>query len=61
LKLSTGNQLEGIFPSHADYPTGQQVGIAIAADHLVVFPAQGSVSAHEKLPETGVRRYSANI
>ena len=59
LQLPTGNQLEGIFPSHADYPTGQDVGIAIAADHLVVFPAQGSVAAHEKLPEAGVRRYSS--
>ncbi|WP_313086254.1 ABC transporter ATP-binding protein [Pseudomonas sp.] len=59
LQLPTGNQLEGIFPSHADYPTGQAVGIAIAADHLVVFPAQGSVAAHETLPEPGVRRYSS--
>src|SRR5690606_38807699 len=60
LQLPTGNQLEGIFASHADYPMGQAVGIAIAADHLVVFPAQGSVAAHEKLPESGVRRYSGN-
>lgn len=60
LQLPTGNQLEGIFASHADYPMGQEVGIAIAADHLVVFPAQGSVAAHEKLPESGVRRYSGN-
>jgi len=60
LQLPTGNQLEGIFASHADYPMGQEVGISIAADHLVVFPAQGSVAAHEKLPESGVRRYSGN-
>ena len=38
----TGNQLVAIFTSHADYPTGQEVGIAIAADHLVVFPAQAA-------------------
>ncbi|MBC8650242.1 ABC transporter ATP-binding protein [Pseudomonas sp. MTM4] len=61
LQLPTGNQLEGIFPSHADYSTGQEVGIGIAADHLVVFPAQGSIAAHEKLPEAGVRRYSSGI
>lgn len=61
LKLPTGNLLEGIFPSHADYPTGQEVGIGVAADHLVVFPAQGSVAAHEKLPEAGVRRYSSSV
>ena len=33
LQLPTGNQLVAIFTSHADYPTGQEVGIAIAADH----------------------------
>ncbi|MBD3814687.1 MAG: iron ABC transporter ATP-binding protein, partial [Betaproteobacteria bacterium] len=54
-----GNQLEGIFASHTDYLPGQEVGIAIAADHLVVFPAQGSVAAHQTLPEAGVRRYSS--
>ena len=57
LQLPTGNQLEAIFASHADYPTGQDVGIAVAADHLVVFPAQGSVAAQATLSE-GVRRYS---
>ena len=61
LQLPTGNQLEGIFPSHTDYPTGQQIGIAIEADHLVVFPAQGSVAAHETLPKNGVRRYSGGL
>ncbi|MBA1274330.1 ABC transporter ATP-binding protein [Stutzerimonas azotifigens] len=59
LQLPTGNQLEGIFPSHADYRTGEQVGIRVAADHLVVFPALGSVAAHETLPEAGVRRFSS--
>nr|MBF0684417.1 ABC transporter ATP-binding protein [Pseudomonas sp.] len=59
LQLPTGNQLEGIFTSHADYPMGEEVGIAIAADHLVVFATQGSIAAHEKLPKAGVRRYSA--
>lgn len=56
LQLPTGNQLVAIFTSHADYPTGQEVGIAIAADHLVVFPAQGSIAAHETLPLAGVAR-----
>src|SRR3546814_14690821 len=55
LQLPTGNQLVAIFTSHADYPTGQEVGIAIAADHLVVFPAQGSVAAHETLQPTTAR------
>ena len=56
LQLPTGNQLVAIFTSHADYPTGQEVGIAIAADHLVVFPAQGSVAAHETLQPTTAAR-----
>ncbi|QLF94441.1 ABC transporter ATP-binding protein [Pseudomonas sp. ABC1] len=56
LELPTGTQLEGLFPSHADHMLGQEVGIAIAADHLVVFPAQGSIATHENI--NGVRRYS---
>jgi len=50
LQLPTGNQLVTIFASHDDYLTGQEVGIAIAADHLVVFPAQGSIDARQTLP-----------
>lgn len=46
LQLSTGSQLEAIFPSHADYVAGEEVGIRVAAEHLVVFPAAGSVPAH---------------
>src|SRR5690606_35361011 len=42
LQLPTGNQLEGIFTSHADYPMGEEVGIAIAADHLVVFATRAA-------------------
>ena len=39
LQLATGSLLESIFPSHADLEPGSHVGIRIAADHLVVFPA----------------------
>ncbi|WP_439884636.1 ABC transporter ATP-binding protein [Pseudomonas syringae] len=46
LQLPTGSQLEAIFPSHADHLTGEQVGIQVAADHLVLFAAPGSVAAH---------------
>ncbi|HWV10627.1 MAG TPA: ABC transporter ATP-binding protein [Pseudomonas sp.] len=60
LQLPTGSQLESIFPSHADHQPGQQVGIRVAADHLVAFAAPGSVAAHTSLPESGVRRYSSN-
>jgi iron(III) transport system ATP-binding protein len=59
LQLQTGTQLEAIFPSHADHLPGQQVGIRVAADHLVVFPAQGSIAAQVKLNDSGVRRYSS--
>lgn len=57
LQLPTGTQLEAIFPSHADHAPGQEVGIRIAADHLVVFPAQGSVAAQLPVQDSGVRRY----
>ncbi|MFG0380419.1 ABC transporter ATP-binding protein [Pseudomonas sp. zbq_18] len=60
LQLPTGSQLEALFPSHADHLPGQQVGIRIAADHLVVFPAPGSVAAQVNLGDSGVRRYSSN-
>ncbi len=59
LQLSTGTQLEAIFTSHTDYPLGSFIGIRISADHLVVFPVQGSIAAHETLREKGVRRFSA--
>src|SRR3989338_2849137 len=39
LQLATGSLLESILPSHVDLETGQNLGIRIAADHLVVFPA----------------------
>ncbi len=50
LQLPTGSQLESIFPSHADLQPGQEIGIRIAADHLVIFPAAGSIAA--QLPLT---------
>ncbi|MBU1330067.1 MAG: ABC transporter ATP-binding protein [Gammaproteobacteria bacterium] len=59
LQLATGSQLEAIFPSHADHQPGQNVGIRVAADHLVVFAAPGSIAAQVNLGESGVRRYSS--
>lgn len=50
LQLSTGSTLETIFPSHDDHPLGEVLGIRIAADHLVVFAAQGSVNVSARLP-----------
>lgn len=43
LQLPTGSQLEAVFPSHLDYASGAEVGIQVAADHLVLFAAAGSV------------------
>ncbi len=60
LQLSTGSQLESIFPSHADHMPGEEVGIRVAADHLVVFPAPGSIAAQVSLGDSGVRRYSSD-
>ncbi len=50
LQLPTGSVLEAIFPSHADHQIGEQLGIFVAAEHLVVFAAQGSVNLHAQLP-----------
>lgn len=50
LQLPTGSILEAIFPSHDDHAPGEAVGIRVAADHLVVFTAQGSVNVHAQLP-----------
>jgi len=50
LQLPTGSVLETILPSHDDHPVGEQLGIRTAADHLVVFSAQGSVNVHAQLP-----------
>ncbi len=38
LELASGNRLLSLFPSHADFAIGDEVGIRVAADHLVVFP-----------------------
>jgi iron(III) transport system ATP-binding protein len=39
LQLTSGSLLESILPSHVDLALGQNLGIRIAADHLVVFQA----------------------
>lgn len=51
LQLPTGTQLEALFTSHEDHQVGAEVGIRVAADHLVAFPAQGSVAAQQSLDE----------
>jgi iron(III) transport system ATP-binding protein len=58
LQLPTGAQLESIFPSHADHQVGALVGIRVAAEHLVLFQASGSVAAQMPRSDSGVRRYS---
>ncbi len=47
LQLPTGTQLEGLFPSHADLRAGDEVGIRLEAEHLVLFAAMGSVPSHQ--------------
>ncbi|MFK0089350.1 ABC transporter ATP-binding protein [Pseudomonas sp. NPDC090755] len=61
LQLPTGSQLEAIFPSHIDHQVGAEVGIEVAADHLVLFAVPGSVAAQLPVPENGVRRYSSAV
>jgi iron(III) transport system ATP-binding protein len=40
LTLETGATVLSLFPSHLDHEEGARVGIRVAADHLVAFPAQ---------------------
>ncbi|MFT0211917.1 ABC transporter ATP-binding protein [Pseudomonas sp. F1_0610] len=58
LQLATGTQIESIFTSHIDHAVHEQVGIAVKADHLVAFAAQGSVPSQTNLTAQGLRRYS---
>ena len=39
LRLSTGSAVLSLFPSHRNHEEGERVGIRVAADHLVAFPA----------------------
>ena len=39
LSLPSGGDLLSLFPSHLNHEPGESVGIRVAADHLVVFPA----------------------
>ena len=50
LQLPTGSTVETLFPSHDDHPLGEVLGIRVAADHLVIFAAQGSVNVSATLP-----------
>ncbi len=40
LQMASGDLLESILPSHVDLELGHNLGIRIAADHLVVFQAE---------------------
>jgi iron(III) transport system ATP-binding protein len=41
LRLPTGTKLLSLFPSHQDHRIGDQVGVRLVADHLVLFRADG--------------------
>jgi iron(III) transport system ATP-binding protein len=58
LQMLTGAQLESIFPSHVDHQIGAEVGIRVAAEHLVLFQASGSMAAQIPTVDSGVRRHS---
>ncbi len=38
LRLPSGGHVLALFPSHADHPVSDRVGIQVQADHLVAFP-----------------------
>ncbi|MCY1274532.1 Spermidine/putrescine import ATP-binding protein PotA [compost metagenome] len=50
LQLPTGTLLESIFPSHADHLPGDEVGIRVAAEHLVLFAAEDGIAARQAVP-----------
>ena len=55
LQLPTGTRLEALFPSHEDHRIGEDVGIQIAAEHLVAFPAQGSIATQQARAEASAQ------
>lgn len=46
LQLPSGTPLEALFPTHIDARAGDEVGIRVAAERLVLFPAGGGVRVH---------------
>lgn len=38
LELDSGEEIAALFPSHDDYDKGQRIGVALDAQHLVLFP-----------------------
>ncbi|MFD2836372.1 hypothetical protein ACFS3C_06625 [Azotobacter vinelandii] len=58
MRLPTGSPLEAVFPSHIDHQPGEQVGIGVAAEHLVIFPIPDNGSLQPDPTSSGVRRYS---
>ena len=45
LQLSNGTELLSLVHSHHDHAIGEELGIALEIDHLVIFPAQQRVTA----------------
>lgn len=39
LELENGEEIAALFPSHDDFAPGEQIGVALDAAHLVLFPA----------------------
>ncbi len=44
LRLETGEEIAALFPSHDDYDKGQHIGVALDAQHLVLFPTSQAES-----------------
>lgn len=58
LQLPTGSQLSRSSRGHADHLPGAEVGIRVAAEHLVMFQTSGNASGANPAIESGVRRFS---
>ena len=44
LKLSSGTRVLSLVPSHHDHAIGERIGIRLAIDHVVAFPAAGATA-----------------
>ena len=41
LQLASGTRVLSLVPSHHDHAIGERIGIRLAVDHVVAFPAEG--------------------
>lgn len=58
LELDTGARVLSLVPSHHNHPTGEKIGIRLAADHVITFHKDSDVAAHAQ-PANARRRVTS--